>query len=754
MTSIHFDYEGYGVVDLKKVGLDVYSAHPETEVTMCALAFDDDEPELWEPDATLWGTPKPFPREWRMALLSKDVEKWAFNAQFERVITRRVMKIATPYEGWRCAMVLGHMQSFVGDLEQMGERAGISPDKLKMKEGKRLMRMFAMPQKLTAKQQVERFTKETHPEEWEMFGAYCLQDVVAERALKRRLIKYPNGLSIPDERIKEAVRREWRLYEIDQIINDRGIPVDQDFVNNAITMSAKRKAELTSELKKVLDANDPTYRDKTGKVCKISNPNSRDQFLGWLRENDYPWRDLKKDTVKKCLTENAEAAGGAIEYLDADTFEMDESIQGFLPMHTVKALMLRQQVARTATTKYTQLANSVGRGKRFRFGFQFGGAARTNRWAGRRLNPQNLARPPSVLNITKAAVAMGVRPDKLLDIATDMIREGDVDGLWMLVNEPLNILAGIIRSTIRAPQGKELVAADLASIETVTIAWLSNCTRLLHVFESGLDAYIDFATVLYSKPYGDVSKDERQKAKPAVLGCGFRLGGGELREGKRTGLWGYAEAMGVNLTKEESERAVRLFRERYAEIPKLWYALEKAVADAMRTTKAVVPVIRIGDKVHHVPVKIQRVKPYLIIWLPSGRGIYYYLPRINTEVRYGRPTQQYPDGAPYEKEVFSYMGKQQNGQKWTRIQSHGGKLTENIVQAVARDILAVGMERAHDDGFKIILHVHDELVAEVEKGSNYHTKSRLEQLMSDDIPWCPGMPLRAAGWCEPYYRKD
>lgn len=753
MTSLHTDYETFGVVDLKQVGLDVYSAHPETEALMMGWAFDDDEPELWEADTTLWGTPQPLPREVRMALLSKDVEKWAFNAQFERVITRRVLKIATPYEGWRCAMVLGHMQSFVGDLEQMGERCGIAGDKIKMKEGKRLVRMFSMLQKITTKQHLERFTAETHPEEWALFGAYCLQDVIAERALKKRLIRYPNAFKFGAE-IDEAVAREWRLYEKDQRINDRGIPVDMDFVENAIAMSAKRKAELTSELKKVINAHNPTYKDKTGKVCKISNVNSRDQFLGWLRENDYPWRDLKKDTVKKCLTENAEAAGGEIEYLDADTFEMNEALEGFLPNHTVKALMLRQQVARTATTKYTQLAKSVGRGKRFRFGFQFGGAARTNRWAGRRLNPQNLARPPSVLNITKAAVALGVRPDKLLDIATDMIREGDYAGLSLLVNEPLNILAGIIRSCLRAPEGKELVAADLASIETVTIAWLSNCSRLLNVFDSGLDAYIDFATVLYGKAYGDVSKDERQKAKPAVLGCGFRLGGGELRDGKRTGLWGYAEAMGVNLTKEESERAVRLFRERYAEIPKLWYALETAVAQAMRSTKPVVPVIRIGDKVHRVPVRIQRVKPYLIIWLPSGRGIYYYQPRLNTEIRYGRPTQDYPDGAPYEKDVFSYMGKQQNGNKWTRIESHGGKLTENIVQAVARDILAVGMERADDDGFKIILHVHDELVAEVSKGDNYYTKARLEQLMSDDIPWCPGMPLRAAGWCEPYYRKD
>lgn len=726
MTAFHHDYETGSPVDLKGQGLDVYSSHPETHVLMCAAAFDDDEPDLWEQDKSIFGTPRPFPREWRKALESKGVEKWAFNAQFERVITRRVMKIATPYEGWRCGMVLGHMQSFIGSLDEMGERTGLPADKLKMKEGRRLINMFCKPQKITAKNSLIWFTKDSHPEEWELFCAYCLQDVIAERALKKRLIRFP------------VLPREWRMYEIDQKINDRGIPIDMEFVDNAIVMSRQRKMELTSELEATVAKAAP----------EIKNVNSRDQFMTWLKSNKYPWFDLKKDTVKKCLTENAVAAGGDLEYLDADTFEMDETRQGFLPPLTVKALMLRQQVARTAVTKYTQLKKSVGRDARFRFGFQFGGAARTNRWAGRRLNPQNLARPPSVLTITKAAAALGVPASALLDMATELIRAGDYEGLQLLVNEPLNILAGIIRSCIRTADDKVLVAADLASIETVVIAWLSHCSRLLDVFKNGKDAYIDFAQTLYSKAYADVTKDERQKAKPAVLGCGFRLGGGELREGKRTGLWGYAEAMGVNLTQAESERAVKLFRTGYPEIPKLWYALESAIEEAMRSNRPVTPRIRVGNTIHDVPVKIQRMKPYLVIWLPSGRGIYYYLPRISPVTRVGR------DGETYTKNSFSYMGKQQNGSRWTRIESHGGKVTENIVQAVARDVLSVGMERAHDNGFRLILHVHDELVAEIDRKSNYYTVDRLIKVMTDEIPWCADMPLRAAGWREPYYRKD
>lgn len=727
MTDFHLDYETASSVNLKVHGLDRYLDAPDARVLMCAGAFDDDEPTLWEAHHG-----EPFPREWRKALLSRDVKKWGFNSSFERLSSRRLMDIRTPYQGWRCSMVLGHMQSFVGDLALMGERVMLPMDKQKMADGKRLIKKFTMPQKVRKNQPHEWLDWETDPEDWELFGEYCVQDVVSERSIKKRLLT------------QKMLESEWELYEIDQIINDRGIPIDPIYVQAALDLSAQRKIELTELLQR-----------KTN--YELGNVNSPKQIMGWLKERGYPFNDLKKDTVKKVIMQCADEQGAKLVILEDDVVEL-ETIKpgGTMTPQGLAGLQLRQQLARTSTAKYTAILKALGRGNRFRGGFQFGGAARTNRWAGRRLNPQNLARMPSVLEIGKAAQALGVPVNALLDLATQMIRDGDYEGLKLLVDEPLNVLAGLVRSAIRVADEdeEELCAADLSSIETVTSAWLTNCTRLLDVFKSGKDAYIDFAQFMFKKSYEEVTKPERQKAKPAVLGACYRLGGGRLIEGKRTGLWGYAEAMGVDLTEKESADAVALYRKIYVEIERAWFAIEKAVAAAMQSGGSVVPVIKVNGNHFRMPITIQKEGPYLTIKLPSGRRLFYYKPRMVTKTFRGRPTEEYPLGEPYKRTNLTYMGKQQNGNAWKRIDSHGGKLFENIVQAVARDILAVGIRRAHDFGYKIVMHVHDEIVALIKKGSNIHTVGHLCSLMTATIPWCADMPLKAAGWHAPFYRKD
>lgn len=740
MTAFSLDYESSSECDLKKYGLDKYTADPSTKPLMCGAAFDDDEPDLWVQDGKRFK--RPFPTEWRKALESPDVEKWAFHAQYERVFTKRVMKIDTPYKGWRCSMVLGHMQSFVGDLGLMGERMMLPTDKLKSTEGKRLIRKFCMPQKVSKNQPLLWRNAETDPDDWAIFCEYCKQDVVAERAIKKRLIGFP------------VLQSEWELYEIDQEINDRGIPIDMEYVNNAIELSARRKAELTALMEEKTD-------------YELGNVNSRNQLLPWLQARGYPFDDLQKDTVKKVLTENAEKAkeGQVIVEFEDEAGTISEQVisydgekptgQGFMTKQGAEALQLRQQLARSSTAKYTALLKKVGRGNRFRFGLQFGGAARTNRWAGRGLNPQNLARPPSALEICKAAETLGVPANMLLDLATELIRAGDHEGLWLLVDEPLNVLAGLVRSAIRTPDDEhELLACDLSSIETVTSAWLTNCTRLLDLFKEGRDAYKDFAQFMFKCTYEQVTKPQRQKAKPAVLGCCYRLGGGRVIDGKKTGLMGYAEGYGVYLTERESAEAVKVYRDTYPEIAKGWFALEKAVAEAMRSGRAVVPIIRVDGNNFRMPVTVEKLGPYLTIKLPSGRRLYYYKPRMVTKTFRGRPTEAYPDGEPYKRTNLTYMGKRQNGNSWTRVESHGGKLFENIVQAVARDILAVGIRRAHDAGWKIIMHVHDEIVALIRKGSTIRTVAALRELMIAPISWCADMPLNAAGWAEDYYRKD
>jgi DNA polymerase len=370
MTTLHLDYETYSDVDLKVHGLDRYTSDSSTEVLMLGWAFDHDEPSLWLPG-------DPLPKDVKEALLDPEVEKWAFNAQFERVVTRRLMRIKTPVEGWRCTMALAFMQSFSGDLEQIGKLVGLPPEKQKYADGKKLVKLFTGPQRITKNQPHARFTAETHPELWERFCGYCPQDVAAERAIKGRLIKYPIPAS------------EWALYELDQKINDRGLPVDLEFVRNSYAMSVVRKAELKEEMQEI-----------TG----LANPNSGTQLLPWVKERGYWFNDLKKDTVKKVLAENVELHDGAA-----------------LEPECVKLLGRRQQAAKTSPTKLAALQRRAHlKDQVIRFTFQFAGAQRTQRWAGRGFQPHNLVRPSKEVSL-------------LLDMLREAVKNDDYEWLKTLM---------------------------------------------------------------------------------------------------------------------------------------------------------------------------------------------------------------------------------------------------------------------------------------------------------------------------------
>jgi len=672
---LSLDYESRSKVDLPDAGLDLYSADPSTEIFLCAYAFDYGTVHLWDK-----AEGRPFPREVKEALVDPEVEKAAFNAQFERVMTRRVLGLKTPHQGWRCTMVLGLLNGFSGGLDEMGTQIGLSHDKQKKTEGKRLINKFSKPQKITSKNPHVWRNWDTDPEDWRLFGEYCKQDVVAETALKQKLLPF----YVPEW--------EWQLYEIDQAINDRGLPVDRDFVENAIEMTKRRRDEL---------------REQMEEITGLANPNSVAQLLPWLQERGYRYDDLGKDTVVKALNED----------------EQDL----FLSEAAEKTLRLRQYAARMSTRKYNTLMKIIGPGERARFLFQFSGAARTRRWAGRKVQPQNLPHTPKDLE-----------DEEKLEGATEAIRTGDYEALGEYVDEPMAAFVGLIRSSVRAPDGYELAVCDLSSIESCVLAWLSGCKRLLHVFEDGRDPYKDFATELFRKSYDDVTKPERNASKPATLGCGYRMGGGELRNGEKTGLWAYAEKMGIPKTQQEAHRDVELWRETYPEIPKLWYALEEAVARTV--TKG------LTTKVGYLTFKLE--KPFLTMYLPSGGPIRYYQPRITSETRISRR------GKPYEKLVLSHMGKQQLTNQWLRMSTHGGKIVEQATQGTARDVLATGMRRAARAGFHLIGSVHDELIALVKKGDNQYNAEGLRAEMIAPLKWAPGLPLGGKAYSASFYRKD
>lgn len=693
--TLSIDFETYCDIDLKKFGLDLYSIHPSCEVLMCAWRLDDGPIRHW--DATV----EPMPKKLRQALEDDDVLIWAFNAQFERVVMNRVLNTWPKMERWRCTMALAYMHSFTGDLGMIARQMGIEQEKTKLDTGKRLMRLFSMPQKVTKNQPHKRFTAETHPVEWRMFIEYNIRDVEAECEIKRLLDKpkYP----IP--------AREWEFYALDQIINDRGLPIDRVFVENALAMANRRKDELLERM-----------RAKTG----LSNPGSPAQLLPWLQARGYPFGDLQKDSVKKVLTAWQGIQTGELKR------EKDSLYPDKLTKAAVAVLKLRQQQARTSTSKYAALLNAMGEDGRMRYVFQFCGASRTGRFAGRRFQPQNLT------------MMRDIESEKILVQMTDVIRQNDYEALQLYRKEPLDVLAGLVRSSVRAPRNKKLVVCDLSSIESVVIGWVARCERLLNVFRQGKDAYKDFATELYKVAYEEVTKQMRKMAKPATLGAGYRLGGGEIKEGKKTGLWGYAENMGVEMSRKEAHKNVATFRKVYKEIPQCWYDLEDAIKS----------VIKRGGSRKVGPVRFYMAKPYLVCELPSGRCIFYKNPRIRREKMEGIDRET-GERYVYWKDSISYMGKQQNGSKWLRINSHGGKFIENIVQAIARDVLREWMLRAHKAGFNITLHVHDEVgCLELEDSAEFTLDKLRDLIVKRPIKWCKDLPLGAAGWAGKIYMKD
>lgn len=680
-TGIFLDYETISEADLIKQGQDVYCDHPSTGVLMATWCEDGDKWYHWN---VIHGA---FPERLRAIMEDPDIIKQAFNAQFERTITKYVLGLSTGYEDWRCSMCHAYMMGFSGRLDQVGQQVGVPSELAKMAEGKELIKFFSCPVPERQRKAAGGLFRRPadHLEKFLLYCVYNVLDVVAEMEITRRINseKYP----IP--------RSEWTLYAIDQEINDRGVPVDLKMATNAIEMRDTRKNELLNELRH---------------ITKLANPNSTQQLLPWLKERGYPFDDCKAQSVKTALSR----------------FESN------LTEDCIVVLKKRRWASATSPGKYTTILRAQRDG-RFRYAFQFAGAQRTQRWAGRRVQMQNLPRTPKVIEPNDGDI-------RKLTLTTEIIREGNYDEMALWMKEPMEAIVGCIRSAFRAERDHEFRVCDLASIESVVTGWLTDCKWFQDVLNSGKDIYKSFAMHLYNKTYEEVTKLERSMAKPATLGCGYRLGGGfETEDFKRTGLWGYAESMGVTMTGEEAAEHVRIFRELCPEIVHYWRDLEYAVERCINSKKDVV----CGR------VTFEWRKPFVAIRLPSGRRLWYFKPQMITKTMTNPTTKE-----KWTKKQFTYMGMDQKTKKWSRQFTHGGKLVENIVQAIARDILKAGIMRARADGFKIVMHVHDEIVSHERKDDTYHTQERLQHHMTAPLRWAPSMNLGGAGWCGPFYMKD
>ena len=671
VEEIGLDYETFCELDLKVVGLDRYISHPSLRIIMVAWTLDRGATvNQWtEADGT------PFPIEVSAALLSKTIIKRAYNAQFERAVTNKLIG-PTPYHKWKCTMVEAYRLGFAGTMGEVGGQIGFAADKMKDKEGSKLIQTFCKPQKPTKARPNTIRDFRTDPDLWAKFASYNRQDVVAECAIAKRIAPYTQSSIIEDA-----------IYALDQRINDKGVRVDPDLALALQEIGGISKKRALDQLKKL-----------TG----LANPNSVDQIGPWLRERGYPFQDLNKDSVKVAVK------------------------RGGMTQDALEALVLRAASSRNSIAKMTAILDKAGEGSRFRYFLQICGAQRTWRWAGRNLQPQNLPRTPKALE-----------DEDMQALALEYVRDGDIGALELIFGDLMEVAVGLIRATIIPTPGKVLRVADLSSIESVIIGWLTNCRWFMETLRNKKDLYRAFAAEWLHLAYDD-TKPHRSKAKPATLGCGYRLGGGEeTEEGKKTGLWGYAENMGVVMTRDEAHSSVKAFRELCPEIVQFWYDLENAAMKCLRTKEST----KCGV------IKFHYAAPFLQIELPSGRRLSYYKPGIEERTMQGST-------GPYKKKNLFYYGRTEGGARWGKIYTHGGKLVENIVQAIGRDVLALGMLRADNDGFDIVMHVHDEIITEAPIDDTYHTVERLIEHMSAPISWAPGLPLGAAGWEGLWYRKD
>lgn len=646
MKTISIDIETYSGTDLGKSGVYKYTEDPEFEVLLFGYAVDGGEVHVV--DLALG---EDIPADIVASLTDENVLKFAFNANFERVCLSRYLGMPTGEyldpSSWRCTMVWAAYMGLPLSLQGVG--AVLNLDKQKLTEGKELVKYFCSPCAPTkANGGRTRNRPEDAPDKWEQFKSYNIRDVETEAGIQKRLTNYP----VPDF--------VWDEYHIDQEINDRGVRLDMPLVEASIEMDAKSRKELT---------------DAMQEITELENPNSVSQMRMWLADNGLETDTLGKKAVAAMLKD--------------------------CPEHLKEVLQLRQQLAKSSVKKYQAMQNAVCSDGRARGMFQFYGANRTGRWAGRLIQMQNL--PQNHL------------PD--LAEARALVRAGDFDAVEMLYGDVPDTLSQLIRTAFIPREGNLFYVADFSAIEARVIAWYAGEDWRKQVFAEGKDIYCASASAMFKVPVekNGINGHLRQKGKIAELALGY---GGSVGALKAMG------ALGMGLEEEELPPLVQAWRSANPNIVQFWWDVDRAVTDAVRG--------KCVTETHGL--RFNCGSGMLSIALPSGRQLFYVKPKIG-ENQFGGSN-------------ITYEGV--NGaKKWDRLESYGPKFVENIVQATARDILCYAMKTLRCCA--VTMHIHDELV--IEADPKVSLDAICEQ-MGRTPPWAEGLLLRADGYITDFYKKD
>ncbi|MBS4022072.1 MAG: hypothetical protein KGZ79_06585 [Dethiobacter sp.] len=646
MRTVSIDIETYSSVDLAKSGVYRYVESPDFEVLLFGYSIDGGEVHVVD-----LACGEKLTNEIRSALIDPTVIKWAFNAQFERICLSKCLGLPLDQyldpQSWRCTMIWSAYMGLPLSLEGTGAVLGL--EKQKLMEGKDLIRYFCKPCSPTTANSGRTRNLPTHdPDKWAAFKEYNRRDVETEIAIQGKIAKFP---------VPECI---WEEYHLDQEINDRGVALDMEFVRQAIGIDNASRSEL---IQMMCD------------ITELENPNSVMQIKQWLSE-----QGLKTDTLgKKVVSELLKTA----------------------PKPLGRVLELRQSLAKSSVKKYTAMENAVCADGRARGMFQFYGANRTGRWAGRIIQLQNL--PQNHL------------PD--LEQARGLVRSGNFAALELLYNSVPEVLSELIRSAFIPKTGCKFIVADFSAIEARVIAWLAGERWRNEVFATHGKIYEASASQMFHVPIEEITKVSplRQKGKIAELALGY---GGSVGALKAMG------ALEMGLSEDELHPLVTAWRASNPNIVRFWWDVDRAAMTAVRD--------RTPTQAHGIRFVCQ--SGMLFITLPSGRRLCYVKPRIGTN-QFGSACVTY-EGIGATK-------------KWERLESYGPKFVENIVQATSRDILSYAMQTLRH--CFIVMHVHDEIVIETEQVMSTEV---ICQQMSRTPPWAEGLLLRAEGFDCPFYKKD
>lgn len=667
MKTLSIDIETYSSIDLTKSGVYKYIQN-DFEILLIAYAYDDEEIKIID----LKNNEK-IPEKLKEDILDENIIKTAFNANFERVCLSKYFNTYLSPKMFRCTQVHALYLGLPHGLENVAKSLRLKEQKLE--EGKSLIRFFNKRENLDLlTSNNENIKKGEVLKKYEEFKKYCINDVKVERSIRKILEK----VKLPES--------EQKLWQLDQEINDRGVLVDSKLLNNAIYYDNYFKNILIEKLKT---------------ITNINNPKSNNQMKDYLNSLGLNVNSLSKESVESLL--NSDEVKKNPHY---------EKIK--------EVLHLRKMLNKTSTKKYESMKRCMCDDERIRGLFQFYGANRTGRWAGRLVQVQNL--PQNKINNLEQ-VREKIRNDIIKDFPSRKKEFNKNLNLNLYNNENLSsLLSQLIRTTFIPKKNHRFIIADFSAIEARIIAYLSNEKWRIDVFNTHGKIYEASASKMFKVDINEITKESelRQKGKIAELALGYQGGVGALVS---------MGAYNMNLCESELIEIVKAFRSSNPNIVKLWNNAQKAFIEAVKNKSVV-----------HIDKNISFIYEgnILFIKLPSGRRLSYIRPKIDYD-------------NIFNKYIITYEGIDPTTKKSKRLTTYGGKLVENIVQAIARDVLAQAMMNLKNHGFNIVMHVHDEIVLEVE--DKISSIEEICEIMCKENKYLKGLKLKADGFESKYYKK-